>query len=164
MSEPLLINRPGPRWSPGDPPIGIAILGSTGSIGTQTFDVVQRLPERFRIVAITGGSNCELLIEQAAAARPDLVACTSPELDPGDLPATTRLVRGAEGLIEAATHPDVDIVVTATSGHAAIIPTARAIQAGKTIALANKETIVCAGALIVPLAARHGVGIRPVDS
>ena len=164
MSEPLLINRPGPRWSPGDPPIGIAILGSTGSIGTQTFDVVQRLPERFRIVAIAGGSNCDLLIEQSAAARPELVACTSPELDPDDLPVTTRLVRGAEGLIEVATHPDVDIVVTATSGHAAIIPTARAIEAGKTIALANKETIVCAGALIVPLAAKHEVGIRPVDS
>ncbi|MCB0874531.1 MAG: 1-deoxy-D-xylulose-5-phosphate reductoisomerase, partial [Thermoleophilia bacterium] len=127
MSEPLPINRPGPTWSPGDPPIGIAILGSTGSIGTQTFDVVRRLPERFRIVAIAGGSNCDLLIDQAAAAQPALVACTSPELDQSDLPATTRLVRGAEGLIEAATHPNVDIVVTATSGHAAIIPTARAI-------------------------------------
>ena len=71
---------------------------------------------------------------------------------------------GPEGLIAAATHPDADIVVVATSGHAAIMPTYQAIAAGKTIALANKETIVCAGELIMPLAATHGVEIRPVDS
>ncbi|MCC6705548.1 MAG: 1-deoxy-D-xylulose-5-phosphate reductoisomerase [Thermomicrobiales bacterium] len=161
---PLAVNRLGPRWSPGDPPIPIAILGSTGSIGTQTFDVVSRLPERFRIVALTGGSNCALLIQQAHLARPELVVCGTTDLKSDDLPAGTRLLYGDEGLIEAATLPEVAIVVTATSGHAAIIPTARAIEAGKTIALANKETIVCAGELIMPLAERHGVAIRPVDS
>jgi 1-deoxy-D-xylulose-5-phosphate reductoisomerase len=80
------------------------------------------------------------------------------------LPPDTRIEIGEEALIEAATLPEVDVVVTATSGHAAIVPTARAIEAGKTIALANKETIVCAAEIIMPLAAHHGVAVRPVDS
>lgn len=164
MTTVLAPNRTGITWEPGEPPIPIAILGSTGSVGTQTFDVVMRMPERFRVVAIAGGSNCQLLIEQAALARPEIVACTSPELTCDDLPEGTRLEQGPDGLIAAATHPDVAIVVTATSGHAAILPTAAAIEAGKTIALANKETIVCAGALIMPLAEKHNVAIRPVDS
>jgi 1-deoxy-D-xylulose-5-phosphate reductoisomerase len=157
-------NRPGPVWSPGDPPIPIAILGSTGSVGTQTFDVVSRLPERFRIVALSGGSNLDLLCQQAFEAKPDLIVANDPALRERDRPAGTRIAFGAEGLLEAATHPDAQIIVTATSGHAAIGPTARAIEAGKTIALANKETIVCAGELIMPLAERHNVAIRPVDS
>jgi 1-deoxy-D-xylulose-5-phosphate reductoisomerase len=160
----IATNRPGPVWNPGDSPLPIAILGSTGSVGTQTFDVVSRMPDRYRIVALSGGANLSLLCEQAHLAKPELVVATDPEIARCELPAGTRVAIGAEGLLEAATHPDVAIVVTATSGHAAIIPTAKAIEAGKTIALANKETIVCAGELIMPLAERHNVAIRPVDS
>jgi 1-deoxy-D-xylulose-5-phosphate reductoisomerase len=122
------------------------------------------MPDRFRIAAIAGGSNRDLLIKQAAIARPELVVCGTRDLAPEDLPASTRLLYSDAGLLEAATLPDVQIVVTATSGHAAIMPTVQAIKAGKTIALANKETIVCAGELIMPLAAEHEVAIRPVDS
>jgi 1-deoxy-D-xylulose-5-phosphate reductoisomerase len=144
-------------------PVGVAVLGSTGSIGRQTLDVVSRLPERFRVVALAAGTKHELLAEQIRLFRPEVVACDN--LDADDLVAVEAAwLSGAEGLIAAATHPDAEIVVIATSGHAAIVPTYRAIEAGKTIALANKETIVCAGALIMPLAARHGVEIRPVDS
>jgi 1-deoxy-D-xylulose-5-phosphate reductoisomerase len=165
VSALIAPNRSGPQWSPGDPPIAIAILGCTGSIGTQTLDVVARMPERFRVVALAaGGSNPELLIKQVHQARPELVVCKSTDIRAEDLPTGTRLAHGAEGLIEAATHPDVQILVTATSGHAAIVPTARAIESGKTIALANKETIVCAGSIIMPLAERYGAAIRPVDS
>jgi 1-deoxy-D-xylulose-5-phosphate reductoisomerase len=160
----LAPNRPGPVWQPGDPPLPITILGSTGSVGTQTFDVVMRLPERFRVVALSGGANLDLLCEQADACNPELVVANDPSLADCELPAGTRVAFGADGLLEAATHPDVVLVVTATSGHAAIVPTAKAIEAGKTIALANKETIVCAGELIMPLAERHDVAIRPVDS
>jgi 1-deoxy-D-xylulose-5-phosphate reductoisomerase len=123
------------------------------------------LPERFRVVALAaGGSNGDLLIDQARTFKPDLVVCKTDSFDGSLLPPGTRVAHGEDGLIEAATHPDVRILVTATSGHAAIIPTARAIEAGKTVALANKETIVCAGSLIMPLAERHDVAIRPVDS
>jgi 1-deoxy-D-xylulose-5-phosphate reductoisomerase len=144
-------------------PVGIAVLGSTGSVGRQTLDVVSRLPERFRVVALAAGANHELLIEQIARFKPEVVACDN--LDEGIVGATkASCLSGEEGLIAAATHPDAEVIVVATSGHAAIVPTYRAIEAGKTIALANKETIVCAGELIMPLAARHGVEIRPVDS
>jgi 1-deoxy-D-xylulose-5-phosphate reductoisomerase len=139
------------------------VLGSTGSIGRQTLDVIARLPERFRVVALAAGTRHELLAEQVRLFRPQVVACDN--LTPEELTSVeATCVEGAGGLVAAATHPDAAIVVVATSGHAAIVPTYRAIEAGKTIALANKETIVCAGELIMPLAARHGVEIRPVDS
>jgi 1-deoxy-D-xylulose-5-phosphate reductoisomerase len=144
-------------------PIGIAILGSTGSVGRQTLDVIDHHPDRFRVVALAAGSNAEALAQQASRYQPDLLALD--ELDstsPG--PPRQRVMCGPEGLIAVATHPAADIVVIASSGHAAIEPTVRAIAAGKTIALANKETIVCAGELIMPLARQHRVEIRPVDS
>ena len=144
-------------------PVGIAVLGSTGSVGRQTLDVVSRLPDRFRVVALAAGANHDLLIEQIGKFKPNLVACDNIDVEITDATKAVCL-SGEDGLIAAATHPDVEIVVVATSGHAAIMPTYRAIEAGKTIALANKETIVCAGELIMPLAARHGVEIRPVDS
>lgn len=139
--------------------VGIALLGSTGSIGTQTLDVIRAHPDRFRIVALAAGKQVGLLEAQVAEFEPDLV-----------VGATDRRLAGKpilstpEGLIEAATHPDVDIVVAATSGHDAIRAIYHAIEAGKTIALANKETIVCAGDIIMPLVRKHGVTIRPVDS
>jgi len=140
----------------------LAILGSTGSVGRQTLEVVDAHPGRFRVVALAAGANAGLLREQAAKYRPDLVAIDAAGAD--DLRALGRVEVGPGGLLAAANHPDVDVVVVASAGHAAILPTQQAILAGKTIALANKETIVCAGELIVPLAAERGVEIRPVDS
>lgn len=143
-------------------PTGVAVLGSTGSVGRQTLDVIAYHPARFRVVALAAGSNTRLLREQIEQFRPELVACETPaacsEVDHPDV------LSGQAGLVAAATHPEAGIVVVATTGHAAIIPTYKAIAAGKTIALANKETLVCAGALIMPFAAERGVEIRPVDS
>lgn len=160
----LPVNRPGAHWQPGSAPLAIAVLGSTGSVGTQVLDVLRHFPERFRVAALTAGANVELLAEQARAFTPELVVATSERIRELPLPPGTRIEIGDGALIEAATLPNVDVVVTATSGHAAIVPTARAIQAGKTIALANKETIVCAAEVIMPLAAANNVAIRPVDS
>lgn len=143
-------------------PVGVAVLGSTGSIGQQTLDVIARLPDRFRVVALAAGANQSLLKQQAERFRPDLIASDDAISDVALNNITC--LHGEEGLIAAATHTDAEIIVVATSGHAAIVPTYRAIEAGKTIAMANKETIVCAGELVMPLAVRHGVEIRPVDS
>ncbi len=140
-------------------PLGIAVLGSTGSVGTQTLSVIDHLGDRFRVVSLAGGSNTDLLSEQVRRYKPAIVVSRSSELVAGRLPLASPV-----GLVDAATHPDVDIVVVATSGHDAIVATAKAIEAGKTIALANKETIVCAGDYIVPLAKANGVEIRTMDS
>jgi len=142
--------------------LGIAIIGSTGSIGRQTLQVIDQHPERFTVVSLASGSISPLLAQQVSTYRPLIVAADSHAEHDGliDRP----VLFGEEGLIAATTHPEIDIVVVASSGHAAIIPTARAIEAGKTIALANKEAIVCAGELIVDLALQHNVQIRPVDS
>jgi 1-deoxy-D-xylulose-5-phosphate reductoisomerase len=140
----------------------IALLGSTGSVGRQTLEVVRHFPEHLEIVALAAGANQTLLARQVAEFRPRFV---SAECDL-DVPTGLKLDcgRGVDGLVTAATLPEVDIVVVATSGHAAILPTLRAIEHGKTIALANKEAIVCAGAIIMPEARRRGAEIRPVDS
>ena len=147
---------------PGDRPAGVAILGSTGSVGRQTLDVIAAHPDRFRVVSLAARFPSDQLIAQIARFQPELVAISSY----GSQPAVgeRRCVVGPEGLIAAATLPTADIVVVATSGHAAIGATMAAIECGKIIALANKETLVCAGELIVPLAAGNGVQIRPVDS
>ncbi|MDQ3656956.1 MAG: 1-deoxy-D-xylulose-5-phosphate reductoisomerase, partial [Chloroflexota bacterium] len=139
---------------------GVAILGSTGSIGTQTLDVIAQLGEHFNVVSLAAGSNIDLLAKQVATFDPHFVVARTDETTIGG----KRVLPTPEGLVEAVTHPDVDIVVVATSGHEAIRATWAAIEAGKTIAIANKETIVCAGELIIPLAAKHSVEIRPVDS
>lgn len=143
-------------------PVGVSVLGSTGSVGTQTLDVIARLPERFRVVALAARTLSPRLLEQAASFRPDLVAVD--EAPTGGSPAGLRLESGAAGLVAAACHPDADIVVAAMSGHAGIEPVYRAIERGTAIALANKETIVCAGELVMDTARRNGVEIRPVDS
>jgi 1-deoxy-D-xylulose-5-phosphate reductoisomerase len=145
-------------------PRGIAIIGSTGSIGTQTLEVIEHHPELFRVVALCGATNHSLLAEQARRHRPDLVVTQHDGDSDHAFPAQSRRSSGREGLIEAATHPDADIVVVASAGHSAIEPTIEAIRLGRTIALANKESIVCAGGLIVPLARETGAAIHPVDS
>lgn len=138
----------------------IALLGSTGSIGRQTLDVIERHPDAFAVVAIAAGRNVDLLREQIRRHRPKLVVSASTETELEGVEALPT----PEGMVAAATHPDVDLVVFATSGHAAIPATMAAIEAGKQVALANKEAIVCAGDLIMPLARAHGITIRPIDS
>ncbi len=140
-------------------PTRLAVLGSTGSIGRQTLDVVALHPDRFQVIALAAGKQRALLEEQASRFHPELIVAEYLGMIAGKHPLPT-----PEGLIAAATHPDVDIVVVATSGHASIPAILAAIRAGKTIALANKEAIVCAGELIMPLAKAHGVEIRTVDS
>lgn len=139
---------------------GVAILGSTGSIGTQTLEVIAQLGDHFKVVSLAAGNNVDLLAKQVVAFDPQVVVArtTEPTI------AGRAVLPTPAGLIDAATHPDVDIVIAATSGHDAIRATWAAIEAGKTIAIANKETIVCAGELIMPLAAKHQVELRPVDS
>jgi 1-deoxy-D-xylulose-5-phosphate reductoisomerase len=149
-----------------DTPRRLAILGSTGSIGRQTLDVVRAYPERFQVVALAARGNVTLLAKQAREFAPALAVCAS------DDPATRAqldmllpgAVYGSSGLITAATHPTVETVVAATSGLVGVLPTLAAIRAGKTIALANKETLVMAGHLVMPEARRRGVAILPVDS
>jgi 1-deoxy-D-xylulose-5-phosphate reductoisomerase len=147
----------------------IAILGSTGSIGQSALAVVAAHLERVRVVCLAAGENTELLAEQARRWRPAAVAvATLAGCD--DLRArltgtdVALLPPGPEGLIAAATHPDVDLVLCASSGTAGLEAAMAAISAGKTLALANKEVLVMAGALMMDAARRHGVTILPVDS
>lgn len=141
---------------------GVAILGSTGSVGRQTLDVIEAYRDQFRVVALAARSPSDLFRAQVAKYDPALVSVS--EALGANFPPNVEVFAGDEALISASVHPDVDIVVVATSGHAAILPTIRAIEQGKTIALANKETLVCAGEIIMPLAEKYGVHIRPVDS
>ncbi len=145
----------------------IAIAGSTGSIGTQTLDVVRERGD-IQVMALTAGSNIRLLEQQIREFGPGLAAVWKEEdaaslrTSTADLPV--RIVSGMDGLLEAATIPESDMLVTAIVGMIGLRPTIAAIQAGKDIALANKETLVTAGHLIMPLAEEHGVRILPVDS
>jgi 1-deoxy-D-xylulose-5-phosphate reductoisomerase len=150
-------------------PRQIALLGSTGSIGRQTLDVVRAYPDRFRVVALAARENADLLARQAAEFGAELVALTTSdpaaqERASSVLPSGVRFVPGAEGLTQVATHPRAAMVVAATSGLIGLEPTLAAIRAGKTIALANKETLVMAGHLVTAEARRAGVEILPVDS
>jgi 1-deoxy-D-xylulose-5-phosphate reductoisomerase len=146
----------------------LAILGSTGSIGQSTLAVVDAHPTRLSVVALAAGDNDERLAEQVERYRPDVVAlATGHAVDrfrarvAGPLPVVHA---GAEGLVAVATHPSVDIVVCASAGTAGLEAVLAAIDAGKTIALANKEVLVMAGALVTEAARRRGVAILPVDS
>jgi 1-deoxy-D-xylulose-5-phosphate reductoisomerase len=149
-------------------PRHLSILGSTGSIGTQTLEVVRLFDERFVIEALTAGSNVELLVEQALEFRPSFVVI-------GDTSQVARVERelagteiqvlsGAEGLKAAATAGSVDLVVAAVVGFAGLVPVVEAVRSGKDIALANKETLVVGGRLIRALAERSGARVLPVDS
>lgn len=146
----------------------IAILGSTGSIGVSTLEIVAAHPDKFRVVSLSAGKNLELCARQVRQFRPRLVAVA----DPADLPRLRELldgqdvalVGGLEGLCAVATADGVQMVVAAIVGAAGLVPTAAAIQAGKDVALANKETLVTAGHLFMELVARHQVKLYPVDS
>ena len=146
----------------------IAILGSTGSIGTQTLDVVREHADEYEAYALTAGHNAELLIAQAREFHPEVVVIADESRNEtvrealADLPI--KVWAGAEAIGDAASLPDVDVVVTAMVGFAGLRPTVAAIEAGKTIALANKETLVVAGELITELAVKHRAPILPVDS
>ncbi len=130
--------------------LGVSVLGSTGSIGTSTLNVLRRHRDRFRLVALTGGSNASLLAEQVAEWQPAFSGLAT-----GD---------GPRCLIDAATHPDADIVVNAVVGFAGLEATLAALEAGKRVALANKESLVAAGDLVAEAARRGGGELVPVDS
>jgi 1-deoxy-D-xylulose-5-phosphate reductoisomerase len=145
----------------------LAILGSTGSIGRSALAVVDAHPSRLRVAALAAGDNAALLAEQANRYRPSLVALASGEAADRFRSAgghARSLVCGPEGLIAVATHPGVDVVLCASSGTAALEAVLAAIDAGKRIALANKEVLVMAGELVTGAARRKGVPILPVDS
>ena len=146
----------------------IAILGSTGSIGTQTLEVVQSNAEELSVVALAAGTSVDLMERQIREFHPLVAAMWSEEaaadlrVRVADLPV--KIVAGMEGLLEIAQMPESDVLVTAIVGMIGIRPTIAAIRAGKDIALANKETLVTAGHIIMPLAKECGVSILPVDS
>lgn len=146
----------------------ICILGSTGSIGTQTLDIIRQNPQQFKAFAITAGRNYELLIQQALEFRPRY-AVIAEEAYYCDVAEALRgtdieVMAGVYALEEVVTHSEIDLVLTAMVGYSGLRPTMAAIEARKTIGLANKETLVVGGELIMPLAKRYGVQIIPVDS
>lgn len=147
-------------------PRRIALLGSTGSIGRQTLDVIRCYPDHFRVVALAARSNISLLTQQSQEFSPEITACfaETPEQELAAREALPNVIFGEKALLDVATHPDVDIVVAATSGLMGLAPTLAAIKAGKTIALANKETLVMAGHLVMRAAHDAGVSILPIDS
>jgi 1-deoxy-D-xylulose-5-phosphate reductoisomerase len=145
----------------------LAILGSTGSIGTSTLQVVDAFPKRFSVAALAAGRNLDLLEEQVRRYRPDLVAVADPEGArevERRLGASVRVVHGGDGLIAVATHDGVDLVVSALVGAVGLRPTYAAIELGRDIALANKETLVVAGEQMTRRAAERSVALLPVDS
>ncbi len=144
---------------------GISILGSTGSIGVNTLNVIRLHPDRFRVVSLAAGSNLSLLTEQVEEFKPEYVSLTSVD-DVSKLKGLlpTGVGHGVEGASIAASMDGVDLTVSAISGAAGLMPTLAAVKAGKEIALANKETLVMAGEVVMAEAARQGVRILPVDS
>lgn len=146
----------------------LAILGSTGSIGTQALEVVSEHPDLFEVYALTANNQVDLLINQARKFMPEVVVIANeqkyPELKEAleDLPI--KVWAGAEAIVHAVQMGPVDMVLTAMVGYAGLRPTMAAIKAGKAIALANKETLVVAGELVMNLALENRVPILPVDS
>ncbi|MFQ5929368.1 MAG: 1-deoxy-D-xylulose-5-phosphate reductoisomerase, partial [Acidobacteriota bacterium] len=144
----------------------LSILGSTGSIGKSALSLVDLHPDRFRVVALAARKNVELLYQQSLKYHPQLVALWD-EVAARDLPQRlpdTQVLSGAEGVIEAAIHPDADAVVAGITGAAGLIPTYRALLEEKDVALANKETLVMAGELIMAVVESKRVNLLPVDS
>ena len=154
----------------------ISVLGSTGSIGTQTLEIVEDFPDQFRVVALSAGRNLSLLVSQIQRHRPDVVALADPALlaELKDrlmaLPADTRpeplpqLVGGPEGLDVVASWDSADLVVTGIVGCAGLLPTLAAIRAGKDLSVANKETLIAAGPVVLPELKKSGSRLLPADS
>lgn len=148
----------------------ISLLGSTGSIGTQTLDIAGEYADRFDVVGLAAGRNIELLAEQVKKFQPKLVAISSAEDVPAlkellvDAPSQPEIMIGVEGQCAVASHPDIEAVVTGIVGCAGLTPTCAAIEAGKDICLANKETLIAGGPAVLPLARKHNVNILPADS
>lgn len=146
----------------------IVVLGSTGSIGTNTLDIVAKFPERFRIVGLTGGTNDKVLAEQVRAFKPATVALSNESaaarLRDRCKGLTVEVLSGEAGLAQVAALPEGDLVISAIVGAAGLVPTLAAIRAGKQVALANKEPMVMAGRLMQDEARKRGVRIFPVDS
>src|SRR4030095_1650651 len=149
---------------------GIAILGSTGSIGRQTLELVRAHGDVLKVAALAAGAqNVDLLVEQIATFQPELVSV--PDSDTArklkeqlsSQGAKPEIMCGDEGLLSVAEHPGADTVVVAVVGFLGVAPTAAAIRMGKTIALANKETLVAAGSVIMPMSQEHQAKIVPVD-
>jgi 1-deoxy-D-xylulose-5-phosphate reductoisomerase len=148
----------------------ITLLGSTGSIGTQTLDIVGQYPDQFRIVGLAAGRNITLLAQQIRQFRPQIVAISdSSQLSElkaaiSDIDPQPILLTGDAGVVEVARYGDSEAVVTGIVGCAGLLPTIAAIEAGKDIALANKETLIAGGPVVNPLIEKHGVKLLPADS
>ncbi len=145
----------------------ISILGASGSIGTQTLDIIRSHPDEFQLTAISIGKNVDMaraIIEEFAPRLVAVAEADAYEKLRSEYAGKVKIVFGEEGLIEAAAFPETDIVVTAVVGSVGLVPTLRAIEAGKTIALANKETLVTAGHIVTAAAKKQGVSLLPVDS
>ncbi|MFQ4143233.1 1-deoxy-D-xylulose-5-phosphate reductoisomerase [Chlorogloeopsis sp. ULAP02] len=148
----------------------ITLLGSTGSIGTQTLDIVAQYPDQFRIVGLATGNNVELLASQIRQFRPTIAAICLEEKLPvlreliADVDPQPILLAGEAGVIEVARYGDAQTVVTGIVGCAGLLPTIAAIEAGKDIALANKETLIAGGPVVLPLIEKHGIKLLPADS
>lgn len=138
----------------------LAILGSTGSIGRQTLDVVRSFPDRFAVVALAAGNNASLLAEQTREFNPKLVCCSNKQTGENSFPSGLQW----SSLEEIATHPDVDTVMVSTVGRVGLLPTLAAIREAKTVVLANKEVIVAGGELVMREASKRNIPILPVDS
>lgn len=148
----------------------ITLLGSTGSIGTQTLDIVAQYPDQFRIIGLAAGNNVELLAQQVRQFRPEIVAIGNRDHLSAlreaivDLDVQPILVSGGSGVVDVARFGDAEAVVTGIVGCAGLLPTIAAIEAGKDIALANKETLIAGGPVVLPLVEKHGVKLLPADS
>ena len=146
----------------------ISILGSTGSIGVSTLDVIERNPENFQIIALSAGSNVVLFAEQIRKFKPQVVALFDSKKVPllkeqiADL--DVEILFGEEGLVSVATHSEIDVVVSGVVGSAGLLPAIHALKAGKNLALANKETLVIAGELVLKEAEKTNSQIIPIDS
>lgn len=148
----------------------ITLLGSTGSIGTQTLDIVNQYPEQFQLVGLAAGRNVEMLAAQIRQFRPIIAAIRDQEKLPelkaaiADLDPQPIILGGEAGVVEVARYGDAEAVVTGIVGCAGLLPTIAAIEAGKDIALANKETLIAGGPVVLPLVEKHGIKLLPADS
>ena len=144
----------------------ISLLGASGSIGTQTLDVVRSHPDQFRLVAFSVGKNIDYAVKVIQEFSPQLVSVQREEdvVRLQSVSGNTKVVYGDEGLLEVALHPSAEVVINAVVGSVGLLPTLRAIEAKKTIGIANKETLVTAGHIVMEAARKHNVPLLPVDS